>query len=177
MPLLCSWSQEERVLSEHWGEHEGRLPCQVILVPFFHDVIPFPQGFGLTRRPLLTDGLSTWILSPEDLHFGEGVYYLTVIPEADLEPTPGCLTTFLSHGVFWDEGQGTWGSSRCQVRRGKRRQRRLVGCILLIYDLPLECPPPLPSSLINSSFRSHLKCHFLQKLLNPLAMVRFPTVN
>ncbi|KAM7058305.1 LOW QUALITY PROTEIN: polycystin-1-like protein 2 [Molossus nigricans] len=66
------------------------------------------------------DGLSTWILSPEDLHFGEGVCYLTVIPNSDLEPTPGRdltigITTFLSHCVFWDEVQGTWDNSGCQV--------------------------------------------------------------
>ncbi|XP_043293117.1 polycystic kidney disease protein 1-like 2 [Cervus canadensis] len=66
------------------------------------------------------DELSTWILSPEDLHFGEGVYYLTVIPESDLEPAPGRdltvgITTFLSHCVFWDEVQGTWDNSGCQV--------------------------------------------------------------
>nr|XP_010966952.1 polycystic kidney disease protein 1-like 2 [Camelus bactrianus] len=66
------------------------------------------------------DGLSTWILSPEDLHFGEGVYYLTVIPESDLEPAPGRdltvgITTFLSHCVFWDEIQETWDNSGCQV--------------------------------------------------------------
>ncbi|OWK15924.1 hypothetical protein Celaphus_00003976 [Cervus elaphus hippelaphus] len=71
--------------------------------------------------PLLpADELSTWILSPEDLHFGEGVYYLTVIPESDLEPAPGRdltvgITTFLSHCVFWDEVQGTWDNSGCQV--------------------------------------------------------------
>ncbi|KAI4534073.1 hypothetical protein MG293_014933 [Ovis ammon polii] len=67
-----------------------------------------------------SDELSTWILSPEDLPFGEGVYYLTVIPESDLEPTPGRdltvgITTFLSHCVFWDEVQGTWDNSGCQV--------------------------------------------------------------
>ncbi|KAB0352703.1 hypothetical protein FD754_017560 [Muntiacus muntjak] len=66
------------------------------------------------------DELSTWILSPEDLHFGEGIYYLTVIPESDLEPAPGRdltvgITTFLSHCVFWDEVQGTWDNSGCQV--------------------------------------------------------------
>ncbi|KAM8774755.1 LOW QUALITY PROTEIN: polycystin-1-like protein 2 [Rhynchonycteris naso] len=65
------------------------------------------------------DGVSKWILSPEDLHFGEGVYYLTVIPESDLEH-PGRdltvgITTFLSHCVFWDEVQGTWDNSGCQV--------------------------------------------------------------
>ncbi|XP_052512125.1 polycystic kidney disease protein 1-like 2 [Budorcas taxicolor] len=67
-----------------------------------------------------SDELSTWILSPEDLPFGEGVYYLTVIPESDLEPAPGRdltvgITTFLSHCVFWDEVQGTWDNSGCQV--------------------------------------------------------------
>ncbi|KAF6078991.1 hypothetical protein HJG60_015036 [Phyllostomus discolor] len=66
------------------------------------------------------DGLSTWILSPEDLHFGEGVYYLTVIPESDLELTLSRdltvgITTFLSHCVFWDEVQRTWDNSGCQV--------------------------------------------------------------
>ncbi|XP_037372114.1 polycystic kidney disease protein 1-like 2 [Talpa occidentalis] len=63
---------------------------------------------------------STWILSLEDLQFGEGVYYLTVVPESDLELngsrdlTVG-ITTFLSHCVFWDEIQGTWNNSGCQV--------------------------------------------------------------
>ncbi|XP_053762669.1 polycystic kidney disease protein 1-like 2 [Panthera pardus] len=66
------------------------------------------------------DGLSTWILNPEDLHFREGIYYLTVVPESDLELTPTRdltvgITTFLSHCVFWDEVQGTWDNSGCQV--------------------------------------------------------------
>nr|XP_058135506.1 polycystin-1-like protein 3 [Dasypus novemcinctus] len=62
----------------------------------------------------------TWILSPEDLRFGAGTYYLTVIPESGLElaastdPTVG-ITTFLSHCVFWDEVQGTWDNAGCQV--------------------------------------------------------------
>ncbi|XP_007937387.1 LOW QUALITY PROTEIN: polycystic kidney disease protein 1-like 2 [Orycteropus afer afer] len=66
------------------------------------------------------DGLSMWILSPEDLHFGEGVYYLTVVPTGDLELAAGRdltvgITTFLSHCVFWNEVQETWDSSGCQV--------------------------------------------------------------
>ncbi|XP_039081859.1 polycystic kidney disease protein 1-like 2 [Hyaena hyaena] len=66
------------------------------------------------------DGLSTWILNPEDLRFGEGIYYLTVVPEPELELSPGRdltvgITTFLSHCVFWDEVQGTWDNSGCQV--------------------------------------------------------------
>ncbi|XP_008584536.1 PREDICTED: polycystic kidney disease protein 1-like 2 isoform X1 [Galeopterus variegatus] len=71
----------------------------------------------LTAAP---DELFTWILSPEDLHFGEGIYYLTVVPESDLEPAPDRnltvgITTFLSHCVFWDEAQETWDNSGCQV--------------------------------------------------------------
>ncbi|XP_002917769.2 LOW QUALITY PROTEIN: polycystic kidney disease protein 1-like 2 [Ailuropoda melanoleuca] len=78
------------------------------------------------------DGLSTWILNPEDLHFGEGVYYLTVVPESDLELTPGRdltvgITTFLSHCVFWDEVRGTWDNSGCQV--GPRTTHSQTHCL------------------------------------------------
>ncbi|XP_006152651.1 polycystic kidney disease protein 1-like 2 isoform X2 [Tupaia chinensis] len=66
------------------------------------------------------DELSTWILSPEDLHFGEGIYYLTVVPESELELAPSRnltvgISTFLSHCVFWDEVQEMWDTSGCQV--------------------------------------------------------------
>ncbi|KAK2085511.1 Polycystic kidney disease protein 1-like 2 [Saguinus oedipus] len=66
------------------------------------------------------DELPTWILNPQDLHFREGVYYLTVFPESDLEAAPGRnltvgITTFLSHCVFWDEVQETWDNSGCHV--------------------------------------------------------------
>ncbi|XP_077919652.1 polycystin-1-like protein 2 [Halichoerus grypus] len=78
------------------------------------------------------DGLSTWILNPEDLHFGEGVYYLTVVPESDLELTLGRdftvgITTFLSHCVFWDEVRGTWDNSGCQV--GPRTTHSQTHCL------------------------------------------------
>ncbi|XP_047565947.1 polycystic kidney disease protein 1-like 2 [Lutra lutra] len=79
-----------------------------------------------------TDGQSTWILNPEDLHFGEGVYYLTIVPESDLELTTGRdltvgITTFLSHCVFWDEVQGTWDNSGCQV--GPRTTHSQTHCL------------------------------------------------
>uniref|UniRef100_M3YDV1 Polycystin-1-like protein 2 n=1 Tax=Mustela putorius furo TaxID=9669 RepID=M3YDV1_MUSPF len=78
------------------------------------------------------DGQSTWILNPEDLHFGEGVYYLTVVPESDLELTTGRdltvgITTFLSHCVFWDEVHGTWDNSGCQV--GPRTTHSQTHCL------------------------------------------------
>ncbi|XP_064239027.1 polycystin-1-like protein 2 isoform X2 [Aotus nancymaae] len=66
------------------------------------------------------DELPTWILNPQDLRFREGVYYLTVFPESDLEAAPSRnltvgITTFLSHCVFWDEVQETWDNSGCHV--------------------------------------------------------------
>ncbi|XP_003938130.2 polycystin-1-like protein 2 [Saimiri boliviensis] len=66
------------------------------------------------------DELPTWILNPQDLHFGEGVYYLTVFPESDQEAAPSRnltvgITTFLSHCVFWDEVQKIWDNSGCHV--------------------------------------------------------------
>ncbi|KAK2505456.1 hypothetical protein MC885_012343, partial [Smutsia gigantea] len=78
------------------------------------------------------DGPFTWVLSPEDLHFGEGVYYLTVVPESDLELTPGRdltvgITTFLSHCVFRDEVQETWDNSGCQV--GSRTTPSQTHCL------------------------------------------------
>ncbi|XP_070941099.1 polycystin-1-like protein 2 isoform X1 [Macaca nemestrina] len=79
-----------------------------------------------------SDELPTWILSPQDLRFGEGVYYLTVVPESDLEPVPGRdltvgITTFLSHCVFWDEVQEAWDDSGCQV--GPRTSSYQTHCL------------------------------------------------
>ncbi|XP_011943420.1 PREDICTED: polycystic kidney disease protein 1-like 2 isoform X1 [Cercocebus atys] len=79
-----------------------------------------------------SDELPTWILNPQDLRFGEGVYYLTVVPESDLEPVPGRdltvgITTFLSHCVFWDEVQEAWDDSGCQV--GPRTSSYQTHCL------------------------------------------------
>ncbi|XP_021494524.1 polycystin-1-like protein 2 isoform X1 [Meriones unguiculatus] len=70
--------------------------------------------------PMATGEDPTWILGPQDLPFGEGIYYLRVFPEDDLESTSGRnltvgITTFLSHCVFWDETQETWDNSGCRV--------------------------------------------------------------
>ncbi|XP_021075889.1 polycystic kidney disease protein 1-like 2 [Mus pahari] len=75
---------------------------------------------------------SIWILHPEDLPFGEGVYYLRVVPEADLESSSGRnltvgITTFLAHCVFWDETQETWDDSGCQV--GPRTTTSQTHCL------------------------------------------------
>ncbi|XP_053127311.1 polycystic kidney disease protein 1-like 2 [Hemicordylus capensis] len=62
----------------------------------------------------------SWILHPEDLIFGEGVYYFVVRPETDLEPNAFnsvnvSITCFVSQCVFWDEHQGNWNSYGCRV--------------------------------------------------------------
>ncbi|KAM4833715.1 polycystin-1-like protein 2 [Thomomys bottae] len=76
--------------------------------------------------------LSTWILGPEDLPFGEGIYYVTVDPEPNLKLDPGealtvGVTTFLSHCVFWDAVQETWDNSGCQV--GPRTTASQTHCL------------------------------------------------
>ncbi|KAM5262602.1 polycystin-1-like protein 3 [Ctenodactylus gundi] len=78
------------------------------------------------------DELSMWLLRPEDLPFGEGIYYLTVSPESDLEPGSGKnltvgITTFLSQCVFWDEVREAWDNSGCQV--GPRTTRSQTHCL------------------------------------------------
>ncbi|XP_028608529.1 polycystic kidney disease protein 1-like 2 [Grammomys surdaster] len=79
-----------------------------------------------------TGDLPTWILHPEDLPFGEGIYYLRVVPTDGLESpsvrnlTVG-ITTFLVHCVFWDETQETWDNSGCQV--GPRTTTSQTHCL------------------------------------------------
>lgn len=84
----------------------------------------------------LADELPTWILGPDDLPFGEGIYYLRVVPKDDLESTSGRnltvgITTFLSHCVFWDESQETWDTSGCQVRKTSKLGKLGKVCPLL----------------------------------------------
>lgn len=84
----------------------------------------------------LAGELHTWILGPEDLPFGEGIYYLRVVPKDDLESTSGRnltvgISTFLSQCVFWDESQETWDTSGCQVRKTSKLGRRGRVCLLL----------------------------------------------
>ncbi|XP_069463204.1 polycystin-1-like protein 2 isoform X2 [Ambystoma mexicanum] len=74
--------------------------------------LPYSQHNG--------DVLYTWILSPDDLLFGEGTYYLTV--HHQLEPEVSKIknvtlrvTCFISQCVFWDEIYGNWSSSGCHV--------------------------------------------------------------
>ncbi|ELW62970.1 Polycystic kidney disease protein 1-like 2 [Tupaia chinensis] len=103
------------------------------------------------------DELSTWILSPEDLHFGEGIYYLTVVPESELELAPSRnltvgISTFLSHCVFWDEVQEMWDTSGCQAHGSKGRAPRA---------LPLTSLWGLQVGPLTPPFQAHCLCNHL----------------
>ncbi|NXP94231.1 PK1L2 protein, partial [Passerina amoena] len=62
----------------------------------------------------------SWVLSPEELIFGEGTYYFMVLQDMGMDSTVynGLTinaTCFASRCVFWDEHQGGWNSYGCHV--------------------------------------------------------------
>ncbi|NWR19530.1 PK1L2 protein, partial [Emberiza fucata] len=64
--------------------------------------------------------MNSWVLSPEELIFGEGTYYFMVLQDMGMDSTVynGLTinaTCFASHCVFWDEHQGGWNSYGCHV--------------------------------------------------------------
>ncbi|XP_004626039.1 polycystic kidney disease protein 1-like 2 [Octodon degus] len=108
--------------------------------------VPLTLSLGYGYRPNATsydaqarlppaaapDEPATWLLGPEELPFGEGIYYLHVAPDSDLQLAPGGdltigITTFLSHCVFWDEVLETWDDSGCQV--GPRTTHTQTHCL------------------------------------------------
>ncbi|NXO69413.1 PK1L2 protein, partial [Phainopepla nitens] len=63
---------------------------------------------------------NSWVLSPEELIFGEGTYYFMVLQDMGMDSTVynGLTinaTSFASRCVFWDEHQGGWNSYGCHV--------------------------------------------------------------
>ncbi|XP_014797628.1 PREDICTED: polycystic kidney disease protein 1-like 2 [Calidris pugnax] len=63
---------------------------------------------------------NTWVLSPEELIFGEGTYYFMVLQDMAMDSTVYdrltiAVTCFASRCVFWDERQGNWNSYGCHV--------------------------------------------------------------
>ncbi|RLW01302.1 hypothetical protein DV515_00008078, partial [Chloebia gouldiae] len=63
---------------------------------------------------------NSWVLSPEELVFGEGTYYFMVLQDMGMDSTvyEGLTinaTCFASRCVFWDEHQGGWNSYGCHV--------------------------------------------------------------
>ncbi|NXG52006.1 PK1L2 protein, partial [Psilopogon haemacephalus] len=75
---------------------------------------------------------NTWVLSPEDLIFGEGAYYIMVLQDKGMDSTVYerltiAVTCFASHCVFWDESQGNWNSYGCHV--GPKTNLRSTQCL------------------------------------------------
>ncbi|NXT10193.1 PK1L2 protein, partial [Prunella fulvescens] len=63
---------------------------------------------------------NSWVLSPEELIFGEGTYYFMILQDMGMDSTVynGLTinaTCFASRCVFWDEHQGGWNSYGCHV--------------------------------------------------------------
>ncbi|XP_026517425.1 polycystic kidney disease protein 1-like 2, partial [Terrapene carolina triunguis] len=66
------------------------------------------------------DKSNTWVLSPEELIFGGGTYYLMMEQDMEMDSTTNsdltiAVTSFVSQCVFWDELQGNWNSYGCYV--------------------------------------------------------------
>ncbi|XP_067853685.1 polycystin-1-like protein 2 [Heptranchias perlo] len=62
----------------------------------------------------------TWLISPTELMYGVGTYYLAVKPVPDLNSSqlPNmtvAFTSFVSQCVYWDEVNSDWSSSGCRV--------------------------------------------------------------
>ncbi|OXB80026.1 UNVERIFIED_CONTAM: hypothetical protein H355_014070 [Colinus virginianus] len=75
---------------------------------------------------------NTWVLSPEELIFGEGTYYFMVSQDMGVDSTVYdslaiAVTCFASRCVFWDEQQGNWNSFGCQV--GPKTNSRSTQCL------------------------------------------------
>ncbi|XP_019360809.1 PREDICTED: polycystic kidney disease protein 1-like 2 [Gavialis gangeticus] len=74
----------------------------------------------LPHTKMTGDTSSTWVLSPEELTFGEGSYYFLVKQDMEMDSTASsdltvAVTCFVSQCVFWDELQGNWNSYGCHV--------------------------------------------------------------
>ncbi|XP_033373170.1 polycystic kidney disease protein 1-like 2 [Parus major] len=63
---------------------------------------------------------NSWVLSPEELIFGEGTYYFMVLQDTGMDSRVYSgltinATCFASRCAFWDEHQGGWNSYGCHV--------------------------------------------------------------
>ncbi|NWS67405.1 PK1L2 protein, partial [Crotophaga sulcirostris] len=75
---------------------------------------------------------NTWVLSPEELIFGEGTYYFMVLQDMGMDSTvydglTVAVTCFAPRCVFWDEHQGNWNSYGCHV--GPKTNHRSTQCL------------------------------------------------
>ncbi|XP_061863851.1 polycystin-1-like protein 2 [Colius striatus] len=75
---------------------------------------------------------NTWVLSPEELIFGEGTYYFMILQDMEMESTVYdrltiAVTCFASRCVFWDEHQQNWNGYGCHV--GPKTNPRSIQCL------------------------------------------------
>nr|XP_009943686.1 PREDICTED: polycystic kidney disease protein 1-like 2 [Opisthocomus hoazin] len=75
---------------------------------------------------------NTWVLSPEELIFGEGTYYFMVLQDMGMDSTVYdrltiAVACFASRCVFWDEHQRNWNSYGCHV--GPKTNPRSTQCL------------------------------------------------
>uniref|UniRef100_A0A672TGB3 Polycystin 1 like 2/pseudo n=1 Tax=Strigops habroptila TaxID=2489341 RepID=A0A672TGB3_STRHB len=75
---------------------------------------------------------NAWVLSPEELIFGEGTYYFMVLQDVGMDSTAYdrltiAVTCFASRCVYWDEHQGNWNSYGCHV--GPKTNPRSTQCL------------------------------------------------
>nr|KAF6318819.1 polycystin 1 like 3, transient receptor potential channel interacting [Pipistrellus kuhlii] len=80
----------------------------------------------------------TWVLTPGSLHYGAGIYYITVLlnksqEDAQRTPTLFSIVTALTQCYFWDSHNSTWKSNGCQVGQQSTVVRTQCLCNHLTY--------------------------------------------
>ncbi|XP_078399147.1 polycystin-1-like protein 2 [Cetorhinus maximus] len=102
-------------------EPEQSIP---LLLYFNYEVEPNETSFLVTTQlpNVKCTGAAkyTWLISPTELIYGVGTYYLSVKPAPDLNSSQPvnitvAVTSFISQCVYWDEVNSNWSSSGCRV--------------------------------------------------------------
>ncbi|XP_029466481.1 polycystic kidney disease protein 1-like 2 [Rhinatrema bivittatum] len=114
-------------------ELEWEIPLMLYLGYGYHpNETSYDVKTHLPNKQFTGDEGHTWVLSPEELLYGEGTYYLTVRhdPEEDLPNKDNitlAITCFTSQCVFWDELHSNWSSAGCHV--GPKTTPRSTQCL------------------------------------------------
>uniref|UniRef100_A0A8D0GTB2 Polycystin 1 like 2/pseudo n=1 Tax=Sphenodon punctatus TaxID=8508 RepID=A0A8D0GTB2_SPHPU len=114
-------------------EAEQAVPLIVYLGYGFHpNETSYDMKSHLPNEGNTGGELYTWVLSPEELIYGEGTYYFSIRQDTELEAMPNsdltiAVTCFVSQCVFWDELQGSWNSYGCLV--GPNTTPRSTHCL------------------------------------------------
>uniref|UniRef100_A0A8C6K2J0 Uncharacterized protein n=1 Tax=Melopsittacus undulatus TaxID=13146 RepID=A0A8C6K2J0_MELUD len=109
-------------------ESEHDIPLILYLGYAYH---PNETNYVL-KNHLQVQSTNTWVLSPEELIFGEGTYYFMVLQDMGMDSTAYdrltiAVTCFASRCVFWDEHQWNWNSYGCHV--GPKTNPRSTQCL------------------------------------------------